>query len=106
MSSPAAGNLLFKCKSAFQPSALALISLTLLTACGGGGGGGGGDTATSTGVTNTVATSSGSVLYSGPVTGLGSIVVNGVRFETIGAKVHEADDPTVLRPIPIKSSWG
>ena len=93
MSSPAAGNLLFKCKSAFQTSSLALISLTLLTACGGGGGGGGGDTATSTGVTNTVATSSGSVLYSGPVTGLGSIVVNGVRFETIGAKVHEADDP-------------
>ncbi len=91
MSSSAAGHLLFKCKSAFQASSLALISLTLLTACGGGGGGG--DTATNTGVTNAVATSSGSVLYSGPVTGLGSIVVNGVRFETIGAKVHDADDP-------------
>ena len=41
----------------------------------------------------TAAPVAGSVLYSGPVTGLGSIVVNGVRFETIGAKVHEADDP-------------
>lgn len=103
MSSAVAGNPLFKCKSAFQALSLALISLTLLTACGGGGGGGsstpaastaaGSTVTTDTVTTDTVMTGAGSVLYSGPVTGLGSIVLNGVRFETIGAKVHDSDDP-------------
>jgi hypothetical protein len=31
--------------------------------------------------------------YTGPVAGLGSIIVNGVRFETVGAFVHDGDDP-------------
>jgi len=30
--------------------------------------------------------------YMGPISGLGSIVVNGVRFETTSAKVHDSDD--------------
>ncbi|MDO8596921.1 MAG: hypothetical protein Q7R45_09880, partial [Sulfuricaulis sp.] len=96
MSSAAAGNPLFKCKSAFQALSLALISLTLLTACGGGGGSSTPAASTAAGstvTTDTVTTGAGSVLYSGPVTGLGSIVLNGVRFETIGAKVHDSDDP-------------
>lgn len=84
------GNLRFIGKPAFRASALALISLAVLTACGGGGGG---STAAAPGTGITAATSTGSVLYSGPVTGIGSIVLNGVRFETIGAKVSDSDDP-------------
>jgi len=76
---------------ALATTSLALFCATLLAACGGGGGGGG--AAADAGPVNTVAAASGSVLYSGPVTGLGSIIVNGVRFETIGAKVHDSDDP-------------
>jgi len=88
------GNNCFIRSPAVPASALALISLNLLTACGGGGGDGAAtNPAANTTVSNTVAASSGGVLYSGPVTGLGSVVVNGVRFETIGAKVHESDDP-------------
>jgi len=34
------------------------------------------------------------VTYSGTVTGLGSIVVNGVRFSTIGANTTDPDDPS------------
>lgn len=98
MSSPTAGNQLFQSKFVFRASALALISLSLLTACGGGGGSGSppassGVPAASVAAPDTVTTGTGGVLYSGPVTGLGSIVLNGVRFETVGAKVHDADDP-------------
>lgn len=34
----------------------------------------------------------GSASYWGPISGLGSIVVNGVRFETTSARVHDSDD--------------
>lgn len=91
MSRPVAENVRIICKSAVQASFLALIPLTLLTACGGGGGGG--STAAPAAAAATPAAGAGTVLYSGPVTGIGSIVLNGVRFETIGAKVHESDDP-------------
>jgi len=55
-----------------------------LSACGGGGSGG---TAAAGGTAGTAA-------YSGAVTGLGSIVVNGVRFSTTGADTTDADDPS------------
>jgi len=64
-------------------TAAALIALTL-AACGGGGDSGGtGGTA-----------SSGASSYSGTVSGLGSIVVNGVRFSTSGADTADGDDPS------------
>ncbi len=96
MLSPVVGNIRFFCKSTLQASALVLIPLTLLTACGGGGGGSGSAAATAAATTTAAASvtpGAVSVLYSGPVSGIGSIVLNGVRFETIGAKVHDADDP-------------
>ncbi len=65
---------------------LAPLSLALLAACGGGGG-----SATST--AQNPPTASDLSLYLGSVSGLGSIVVNGVRFETVGAQVLDADDP-------------
>ncbi|MBC3883826.1 DUF5666 domain-containing protein [Undibacterium griseum] len=69
-------------------ASLGLISL--LTACGGGGSSG---TTTSATTTTPVSSGGSTVTYTGPVAGLGSIVVNGVRFETVGANVHDADDP-------------
>ncbi|HET8869600.1 MAG TPA: DUF5666 domain-containing protein [Aquabacterium sp.] len=54
-----------------------------LVACGGGGSSAGAASTTSSAQT-----------YSGTVTGLGSIVVNGVRFSTADASAADADDPT------------
>lgn len=56
----------------------------LMSACGGGGGGG--STASAGGGTSAAS-------YTGTVTGLGSIVVNGVRFATTGASTEDGDDP-------------
>lgn len=73
---------------------LAPLSVALLAACGGGGGAA--DTGSAGSSTpNPVAPTSlaAGTLYAGPVSGLGSIVVNGIRFETVGAQVLDADDP-------------
>lgn len=64
---------------------LSLGSTSILIGCGGGRGG--------SASTTPATTSSNVATYTGPVSGLGSIVVNGVRFETIGASVHDGDDP-------------
>lgn len=58
-------------------------AVIVLAACGGGGG-----STSSTSAANTSAS------YSGTVTGLGSIVVNGVRFSTLGATTTDPDDPS------------
>jgi len=63
-------------------SALAAAAVLALSACGGGGG-----SAASGGGT----TGAGSTTYSGAVSGLGSIVVNGARFSTSGASVIESE---------------
>jgi Domain of unknown function (DUF5666) len=60
-----------------RAGALALACTSLLTACGGGGGGGG----TQSGVS------------SGVVTGFGSVIVNGVRFDTSSADFSIDDSP-------------
>lgn len=64
-------------------TALTLAVLGTLTACGGGGGG----TSNLIAVNRPVA---------GTVSGLGSIVVNGVRYETIGASVVDADSSVAI----------
>ncbi len=64
-------------------SALAAAAMLTLAACGGGGSGG--SASTSSGQATTAAT------YSGAVSGLGSIVVNGVRFSTSGASTTDAE---------------
>ena len=70
-------------------STLATASLLALglTACGGGGGGG---------IAGTPSGGSASALYSGPIAGFGSVIVNGVRFSSVGATLAD-DDGTGLR---------
>jgi hypothetical protein len=58
---------------------LVTLFILTLTACGGGSSSSGGGTAT----TGT---------FTGPITGIGSIVVNGIRFETVGVSVEDSDD--------------
>jgi hypothetical protein len=56
-----------------------VIGPTLLAACGGGGGDDAGGSASANGYT------------SGPITGLGSIIVGGVRFDDSAARVEDED---------------
>lgn len=69
-----------------SPLWLGMVATVVGATLAGCGGGGSDASATST-------TSDGAT-YSGTVTGLGSVVVNGVRFSTSGAVVASADDPT------------
>jgi hypothetical protein len=64
-----------------------IVLALLLIACGGGGGGGAGGFA-SVGSGGTGAS------FSGPVSGFGSIIVNGVRIDDSGATVTLDDDKT------------
>jgi hypothetical protein len=59
---------------------MSLTCIAAIVGCGGGSGG-----SASLGSNSTAA-------YSGPIAGLGSIVVNGVRFETVGVGVEDSDD--------------
>lgn len=62
-----------------------LASAGLLAACGGGG-----DSGAVEGVSKKVA------LAAGTISGLGSVILNGIRYETIGASVRDADDAHTL----------
>lgn len=55
-----------------------VLTTLLIAACGGGG--------------NSTAPGSGAVVYSGPITGFGSVIVNGVRFNTVGATIVDDDN--------------
>jgi len=78
-------------KSRLAP--LALSCAVLLSACGGGGGGGsdGASSAAGAGASGAgaggaaSAVSTTAVTFAGPVSGFGSVVVNGVRFASVGA---------------------
>ena len=77
----------------------AVLASLILIGCGGGGGGGGSSSGAATATpasttTNAAVTAS----YSGAITGLGSIIVNGVRFETLGADIVDGDDLYGLTP--------
>lgn len=79
----------------FKWMSLFLLTSSFLVACGGGGGDTPDDNTPVTWSTNPAgaATFKGvSAAYQGAITGLGSIVVNGVRFETTDAKVYDGDD--------------
>ncbi len=60
-----------------------LASVGLLTACGGGG-----DT-----IADTITKPA---LMAGTISGLGSVILNGIRYETIGSSVRDADDARTL----------
>jgi hypothetical protein len=84
-------------RSVLKPQAIAVLLATagFLSACGGGGGGGDSDHTDSSWSTNPAgaATFSGTAAtYQGSISGLGSIVVNGVRFETTDSLVYDSDD--------------
>jgi hypothetical protein len=74
----------------FQPKLLAVLlaAAGLLSGCGGGGG---------SAATPTVAT-----ISSGTISGLGSIIVNGVRYETVGSQVLDADDGITAINTPLR----
>jgi hypothetical protein len=69
---------------------LILTTTLLLAACGGGGG-------DSNSVVTPVANASSAAVYSGPITGFGSVIVNGVRFDTVGAQIVDDDDNKELK---------
>jgi hypothetical protein len=75
-----------------QPKLLALLmaAACLLSACGGGG--------SSSNTTKPTAVT----LNSGTISGLGSIVVNGVRYETVGSQVLDADDGSTAITTPLR----
>lgn len=84
-------------RSALNPQALALLlaATGFLSACGGGGGGSDSDHSDAYWSTNPAgaATFNGAAAaYQGSISGLGSIVVNGVRFETTDSVVYDSDD--------------
>jgi Domain of unknown function (DUF5666) len=75
--------------SRFLTSTASLLAASLLAslliACGGGGGKDSANNNSTTALPQTTATS-----YTGPITGFGSVVVNGMRFATVGSSI--ADD--------------
>ena len=74
--------------SSFSRKFLWPMTVTLaVTACGGGGGSGGGDDATS-GTPPPVSTTR---IVTGAISGFGSVIVNGVRYDTSSAEVRIED---------------
>lgn len=69
--------------------AASLAAALVFTACGGGGAGGG----TDTGLAAPAANAAKSELVSeGVISGFGSVIVNGVRYDDSKAKIEDADD--------------
>jgi len=56
------------------------LAAILVTGCGGGGGGGSGSDPAQSSFT------------AGPITGFGSVIVNGIRFDVSGANVADDED--------------
>lgn len=69
-------------KPSFRWTLLTLSSAMMLTACGGGG--------ATTAADNTSAPAAAAV-YAGPITGFGSVIVNGMRFSSVGATLQDDD---------------
>ncbi len=69
---------------------LAAIAVATLVACGGGGGG-----------SPVLSSNVQPAVFSGPISGLGSVTVNGVRFSSIGAALSD-DDGAPLRSDDLK----
>jgi hypothetical protein len=69
----------------------ALVTVSALTACGGGGSSDSTNTSSASTSSSSAATTS---AYTGTISGLGSVVVNGVRFGTTGAETADGDDPS------------
>ncbi|BDU51821.1 DUF5666 domain-containing protein [Limnohabitans sp. INBF002] len=85
-------------RSVLKPQTIAWLLATagFLSACGGGGGGGSdsdhSDATWSTNPAGAATFNGAAAAYQGSISGLGSIVVNGVRFETTDSVVYDSDD--------------
>lgn len=66
----------------------ALVALCAVLAAGCGGGGGGGGTSSGSGIDR-----GGIVIAQGPISGFGSVIVNGVHYSTNGATITVDDQP-------------
>ena len=62
-----------------------LLAITLVSACGGGGGGGGGGITPPPPPPTGGITRTGVAIAVGPITGFGSVIVNGIRYDTANA---------------------
>lgn len=76
------------CKPALRSTVLCLAVLTALSACGGGGGTG----TTTTPVASASAPQDGAV---GTITGFGSVIINGVRYDDSAATVKDDSGNTI-----------
>ncbi len=87
--------------SLWRQAAVALLALSaaVITACGGGGGDD--STTTSAATSSTTTTSTASTLATayaaGPISGFGSIIVNGVRYDDSGAVVTDDSGQVLSR---------
>jgi hypothetical protein len=63
-----------------------MLATAVLVACGGGGGASG---------TSTPPATAASVYAAGPITGFGSVIINGVRFDDTGATISDDDGATL-----------
>ena len=78
-----------------------LAGALALAGCGGGDGEGGSQAAVSAGGTGSGSTNTGGSLSVGPISGMGSIIVNGVRFNDEKAKILD-DDGTLMKREDLK----
>jgi hypothetical protein len=95
--------------SRFCGTTLAFATAAMLMACGGGGGASESNNADTSSNSNTSTSTSTSTSigvtpvpvaqassnYIGPITGFGSVIVNGVRFSTVGASMKDDDGQSV-----------
>lgn len=85
----------------FSIKVLGWVAAAVLSACGGGGSSNSTDDRTSGTSTVTApvgaptATGSTKSLYQGPISGLGSVIVNGMRFSVVGANLTDDDHNTL-----------
>src|SRR5262245_31586970 len=69
---------------------LAISLSAILSGCGDGGGGGGGNSTTPETTPSSSATTT-AVVSTGPITGFGSVILNGIEFETAQAEIKVED---------------
>ena len=67
---------------------LAISLSAMLSGCGGGGGGG---SNTTPATTSTPSATTAAVVSAGPITGFGSVILNGIEFETTQAEIRVED---------------
>ena len=72
-------------------AAVGVASTVLITACGGGGN----VSADLTTPTPTPSTLAAAAVYAGPIAGFGSVIVNGMRFSSVGAELVDDDSQAI-----------